>query len=68
MRCVRVGAALAASDREGIIATGRSMTVPWVIKRAERARQQQEEGGDRRRGGGLEQIGRDAIIGRADSF
>ena len=43
--CARVGAALAASDREGVIATCRSMTLPWAIKRVERARQQQGEGG-----------------------
>ena len=44
-RCVRVGAALAASDREGVIATCRSMTAPWAIEMSERARQQQGGGG-----------------------
>ena len=38
--CARAGAALAASDREGIITACRSMTAPWAIERAERARQQ----------------------------
>ena len=32
-RCARAGAALAASDREGVIATCRSMTAPWAIDR-----------------------------------
>ena len=36
-----MGAALTASDREGVIATCRSMTAPWAIKRVERARRQQ---------------------------
>jgi hypothetical protein len=44
-RCARVGAALTASDQEGVIATCRSMMAPWAIERAERARQQQGEGG-----------------------
>ncbi len=40
-----MGAALAASDHEGVIATCRSMLAPWAIERAERARQHQGEGG-----------------------
>jgi hypothetical protein len=40
-----MGAAPAASDREGVNATCRSMTAPWAIERAERARHQQGEGG-----------------------
>ena len=35
--CARAGAALAALDREGVIATCRSMTVPWAMEREERA-------------------------------
>ena len=67
-RCARAGAALAVSDREGVIAACRSMTVPWVIKRAERAQQQQGEGGGRRGGGGRGRVGMDAIVGGFGSF
>ena len=67
-RCARVGAALTASDREGIITTCRSMTAPWVIEKAERARHQWGEGGDRRGGGGRGRVGGDAVVGGAGSF
>ena len=49
-RCALVGAAPTALDREGFIATCRSMTAPWAIKRVERARKQKGEGGNRRGG------------------
>jgi hypothetical protein len=67
-RCARVGAALAASDHEGVIATCRSMLAPWAIERAERARQHQGEGGDRRGGGGRGRVGGDAVAGGVGSF
>jgi len=50
------------------LATCQSMTTPWAIERAERARQQQGEGGDRRWGGGQGRVGGDAIIGSVGSF
>jgi hypothetical protein len=56
---VRAGAALAASDREGVNAACRSMTAPWANERAERAR--------RRGGGGItrrtRRVGGDAVVG-----
>jgi len=66
--CTGGRAAFAVLDREGVIATCQSMTTPWAIERAERARQQQGEGGDRRWGGGQGRVGGDAIIGSVGSF
>ena len=62
-----MGAALTTSDREGVIATCRSMTTPWAIKRVERVRQQQGEGGSQG-GGGQGQVGGDAVVGGVGSF
>ena len=67
-RCVRVGAALAALDWEGVITTCRSVTALWAIERAERVRQQQGEGGDCRGGGERGRVGGDAIVGDVGSF
>jgi len=45
MRGSRAGAALAASDREGVDAACRSMTATWAIERAERAQRRWGGGG-----------------------
>jgi hypothetical protein len=61
MSGVQAGAALDTSDREGVHTACRSITAPWAIERAQRAR--------RRRGGGItggrrtRRGGGDAVVG-----
>jgi hypothetical protein len=65
MSGVQAGAALDTSDREGVHTACRSITAPWAIERAQRARRQRRRGGEDHRGGGGqgEMAGKPLLVG-----